>query len=102
VIRSRSIREQEADRHAVVTIRSSDAWRTDHVTNQTTTEHRAGAPASPHACVPDPVGSPPIYGGRMTQFHRDRRPVLTVQVADHGDERWLIEIEAIAATPVAA
>jgi hypothetical protein len=38
----------------------------------------------------------------MTQFHRDRRPVLTVRVAEHGDERWLIEIEAIAATPVAA
>lgn len=31
----------------------------------------------------------------------DRRPVLTVLVTDHWDERWLIEIEAIAARPVA-
>lgn len=29
----------------------------------------------------------------------DRRPVLTVLVTDHWDERWLIEIEAIAARP---
>ncbi len=32
----------------------------------------------------------------------DRRPVLTVLVTDHWDERWLIEIEAIAARPVTA
>ena len=30
----------------------------------------------------------------------DLRPVLTVLVTDHWDERWLIEIEAIAARPV--
>jgi 2-iminobutanoate/2-iminopropanoate deaminase len=30
----------------------------------------------------------------------DRRPVLTVLVTDHWDERWLIEIEAMAARPV--
>jgi enamine deaminase RidA (YjgF/YER057c/UK114 family) len=30
----------------------------------------------------------------------DRRPVLTVLVTDHWDERWLIEIEAIAARAV--
>ena len=30
----------------------------------------------------------------------DRRPVLTVLVTDHWDERWLIEIEAIAARTV--
>ena len=30
----------------------------------------------------------------------DRRPVLTVLVTDHWDERWLIEIEAIAARSV--
>lgn len=32
----------------------------------------------------------------------DRRPVLTVLVTDHWDERWLIEIEATAARPVTA
>jgi enamine deaminase RidA (YjgF/YER057c/UK114 family) len=32
----------------------------------------------------------------------DRRPVLTVLVTDHWDERWLIEIEAIAARSVTA
>jgi 2-iminobutanoate/2-iminopropanoate deaminase len=32
----------------------------------------------------------------------DRRPALTVLVTDHWDERWLIEIEAIAARPVTA
>ena len=32
----------------------------------------------------------------------ERRPVLTVLVTDHWDERWLIEIEAIAARPVMA
>jgi enamine deaminase RidA (YjgF/YER057c/UK114 family) len=32
----------------------------------------------------------------------DRRPVLTVLVTDHWDERWLIEIEAIAARPLTA
>lgn len=31
----------------------------------------------------------------------DRRPALTVLVCDHWDERWLIEIEATAARPVA-
>jgi len=30
----------------------------------------------------------------------DRRPVLTVLVTDHWDEKWLIEIEAIAARSV--
>ena len=30
----------------------------------------------------------------------DRRPVLTVLVTDHWDERWLIEIEAVAARSV--
>ncbi len=30
----------------------------------------------------------------------DRRPALTVLVTDHWDERWLIEIEAVAAWPV--
>ena len=32
----------------------------------------------------------------------DRRPALTVLVTDHWDDRWLIEIEAIAARPVTA
>ena len=32
----------------------------------------------------------------------DRRPALTVLVTDHWDERWLIEIEAIAARPATA
>ena len=32
----------------------------------------------------------------------DRRPVLTVLVTDHWDERWLIEIEAIAARSAAS
>ena len=31
----------------------------------------------------------------------DRRPALTVLVTDHWDEEWLIEIEVIAARPVA-
>jgi 2-iminobutanoate/2-iminopropanoate deaminase len=31
----------------------------------------------------------------------DHRPALTVIVADHWDERWLIEIEATAARPAA-
>ena len=31
----------------------------------------------------------------------DRRPVMTVIVADHIDERWLLEIEAIASRSVA-
>jgi hypothetical protein len=44
----------------------------------------------------------------MTQVHRtldpdsDCRPVLTVLVTDHWDERWLTEIEAIAARSVMA
>jgi hypothetical protein len=61
-----------------------------------------GVLASVASIVPDPGRSAAHYAGRITQFHRDRRPVLTIQVTDHGDERWLIEIEAIAATPVAA
>ena len=32
----------------------------------------------------------------------ERRPVLTVLVTDHWDERWLIEIEAVAARAVAS
>jgi enamine deaminase RidA (YjgF/YER057c/UK114 family) len=32
----------------------------------------------------------------------DRRPALTVLVTDHWDERWLIEIEVIAARSVTA
>jgi 2-iminobutanoate/2-iminopropanoate deaminase len=32
----------------------------------------------------------------------ERRPALTVLVTDHWDDRWLIEIEAIAARPVMA
>lgn len=32
----------------------------------------------------------------------DRRPVLTVLVTDHWDERWLIEIQATAARAVAS
>jgi len=32
----------------------------------------------------------------------DRRPVLTVLVCDHWDERWLIEIEAVAARAAAS
>jgi hypothetical protein len=74
---------------------------TDHVTNQTTMNIERAHPRRRMRACRIPVGPPPIYGGRMTQFLRDRRPVLTVQVTDHGDERWLIEIEAIAATPVA-
>jgi hypothetical protein len=94
----------------------SNAQRGRHGSrHQSGNDHSQGARSSLPADAPAPVvARPPIYGDRMTQVHRalnrevrpevlgDRRPALTVLVTDHWDERWLIEIEAIAARPATA